>query len=94
MISNDDRFTFIMFVIWCKIHNKDYTDQKKIILTSLAQEDYEKLHDYTSFAILNTLKCPTCWEPWDISIRLDCPHCGVTAVVDKKARTARIEEVV
>lgn len=97
MINNDDRFTFIMFVIWCKIHREDHTDtelNQKEILMSLGDEDYEKLHSLASFAVLVSVKCPICWEPWDIKIRLDCSHCGVTAVIDEKKKTASIEDVV
>jgi len=93
-ISNQQRFWFIIFALWCKKHGKDHkTEDFNQIKDSdiISSEEYEELRQKAIFEVLKSGLCPECWTKHGQKLAampkqpdswwLKCP-CGIKYVVD------------
>ncbi|MCP4994053.1 MAG: hypothetical protein GY934_09775 [Gammaproteobacteria bacterium] len=103
-ITNQERFWYIIFTLWCQRHGKDHTTEDfnqikddKII----GEVEYESLRGAALFQILKAGRCPTCWEMHGQKLRaikgkpghwsLVC-HCKVGYDVNADNKTGEVNE--
>ena len=96
-INHTDRFWYIAFILWCKIHGKDHLDpelDQKEILMGLKPDEYDELTAHAAYEILSSGCCPVCWEVMRPRPRADveCQHCMSKIELDHVERKATWEE--
>jgi len=104
MISNDERFWYIVFTIWCLKHGLDYKTEDFEKIKTISDEEYNECHIKATFAILKTWQCGGCWKKFNKSNArfaedvtsglwtMTCPHCKVHYSIDPANETATAEE--
>jgi len=104
-ITNNERFWFIVFTLWCMKHDKDHKTEDFNQIKSIPDEEYNALHVQAVYVCLKAFTCGTCWEKFDRDTAgfkqntkkphmwtMKCPHCGMNYKINMATSIAEAWE--
>ncbi len=94
-IDNNQRFWFIIWVLYCKKHRMNHETEDWNQIKDISEEEYTELEKHAMFEILNSGKCPVCWELCGCITpeRGRCDFCSCKFKINGEKRQAEVEEL-
>lgn len=105
-ISNNERFLFTMFVIWCQRTGRDHTTADFNLIKGIPDKELDGLALAAGYAIVKSWQCPRCLEKFTKETAdfkqikntehwtMVCPSCRAKISIDVAKNHADWEEPV
>lgn len=99
-VSNNDRFLFIVFYLWCQRHSKDHTKEDFSQVLHIPPEERDGLDIMANYQIIKGGLCPICWGKHNTKVKplrggkllLTCGYCKTQFHIDPTFQSAELVE--